>query len=125
VGETLAARANASFRLLVLRTRQLDRLRDFFLPLGVTFAAERHGNGPLHYVGEIGRVVLELYPLSEDTRAEDHLTRLGFSVRDLATTLHALEATGAAVVSKPRETGWGLRAVVHDPDRRAVELYQG
>jgi lactoylglutathione lyase len=99
-------------------------MRDFFHPLGVSFAAERHGNGPLHYAGELAGVVLELYPLAQDVQAEDHLTRLGFSVGDLATTLRALEATGAAVISEPRQTEWGLRAVVRDPDGRAVELYQ-
>ena len=119
-----AAGTSTSLRLLVLRTKQLERLRDFFHPLGVSFAAEQHGNGPLHYAGELGGVVLELYPLAQDVQAEDHLTRLGFAVGDLATTLHALEAAGAAVISKPRQTEWGLRAVVRDPDGRAVELYQ-
>jgi lactoylglutathione lyase len=75
-----AAGTNTALRLLVLRTKQLERLRDFFQLLGVSFVAERHGNGPLHYAGELGGVVLELYPLAPDVHAEDPLTRLGFSV---------------------------------------------
>ncbi|MFO0843743.1 MAG: VOC family protein [Gemmataceae bacterium] len=124
MADPLPTTANPSLRLLVLRTRQLERLRDFFRPLGVTFTPERHGTGPLHYAGEVGGVVLELYPLPEAARPDDHLTRLGFSVRDLASALHEFEAAGVAVVSGARETEWGLRAVVRDPDGRTVELYQ-
>jgi predicted enzyme related to lactoylglutathione lyase len=114
-----------SLRLLVLRTKQLERLRDFYAPLGVSFVPERHGDGPLHYAGDLGGAVLELYPLDEGTPSSDPLTRIGFSVLDLTATLRGLEAVGGKVVSKPRETEWGLRAVVRDPDGRAVELYQG
>lgn len=124
--EVLAKRASPpSLRLLVLRTKQLERLRDFYAPLGVSFVPERHGDGPLHYAGDLGGAVLELYPLDEGAPSSDPLTRIGFSVLDLTATLRGLEAVGGKVVSKPRETQWGLRAVVRDPDGRAVELYQG
>jgi hypothetical protein len=112
-------------RLLVLRTKQLERLRAFYRSLGVSFAAERHGHGPLHYAGNLGGVVLELYPLPQDGTSEDGQTRLGFSVFNLAPTLQTLEGLGTVVISAARETEWGLRAVVQDPDGRAVELYQG
>jgi len=36
----------------------------------------------------------------------------------------SLEAAGGAVVPRPRRTEWGVRAVVRDPDGRAVELCQ-
>jgi lactoylglutathione lyase len=124
--ETLAQRVQTpSLRLLVLRTKQLDRLRDFYAPLGVTFVPERHGDGPLHYAGALEGAVLELYPLDGDAESCDPLTRIGFAVRDLAATLRGLEAAGGEVVWRPRETEWGLRAVIRDPDGRAVELYQG
>ena len=124
--EALAKRASSpSLRLLVLRTKQLERLRDFYAPLGVSFVPERHGDGPLHYAGDLGGAVLELYPLDEYGPSSDSLTRIGFSVLDLTATLRGLEAVGGKVVSKPRETEWGLRAVVRDPDGRAIELYQG
>jgi hypothetical protein len=38
----------AKLNLLVLKTRQLDRLRAFYAALGLSFAEERHGEGPLH-----------------------------------------------------------------------------
>jgi hypothetical protein len=39
--------AGASLRLLVLKTRQVDRLRNFYQALGVELAEEKHGSlGP-------------------------------------------------------------------------------
>lgn len=116
--------ASPSLRLLVLRTGQLERLRDFYACLGIPFVAERHGDGPLHYAGDLGGAILELYPLGGDPASRDTLTRIGFAVCDLHATLEALEAAGGTVPSGPRETAWGLRAVARDPDGRAVELYQ-
>jgi predicted enzyme related to lactoylglutathione lyase len=117
--------SSPSLRLLVLRTKQLERLRDFYTLLGVSFVPERHGDGPLHYAGDLAGAVLELYPFHGDGSRSDALTRIGFSVRDLSATLLGLEAAGGKVVSRPHETSWGLRTVVQDPDGRAVELYQG
>jgi len=55
---------------------------------------------------------------------DDISRRLGFSVPSLERVLEALQALGTAVVSQPKATAWGRRAVVQDPDGRAVELYQ-
>jgi predicted enzyme related to lactoylglutathione lyase len=110
--------------LLVLKTRQVDRLRTFFNALGIELAEEQHGKGPVHYTGRIGELVLELYPLPDDGSSVDTTTRLGFSVKNLAGVVEAIQATGAPVVAQPQETPWGFRAVVRDPDGRAVELYQ-
>jgi hypothetical protein len=38
--------ANVSLRLLVLKTRQVDRLRAFYQALGLELAEERHGSEP-------------------------------------------------------------------------------
>jgi predicted enzyme related to lactoylglutathione lyase len=108
--------------LLVLKTRQLDRLRQFYAALGIAFAQEKHGDGPLHYAGTIGDLVLELYPLPEGAGLADSTTRLGFAVAGLDAVVRALEGVGAEVVALPRQTAWGRRAVVRDPDGRAVEL---
>jgi predicted enzyme related to lactoylglutathione lyase len=111
--------------LLVLKTRQLDRLRDFYSALGITFAEERHGDGPTHLAGRVGDVVLELYPLPADAGPADSTTRLGFIVPDLDAALRQMEAAGATVVSPPRQTEWGRRSLIRDPDGRAVELCDG
>jgi lactoylglutathione lyase len=111
-------------KLLVLKTGQADRLRAFYLALGVELVEERHGSGPLHYAGQIGDVVLEIYPLTDEGGAADATTRLGFAVERLAEVVQALREAGTVIASEPRQTAWGLRAVVRDPDGRAVELYQ-
>src|SRR5947209_5302880 len=111
--------------LLVLETRQLDRLKGFYAALGIAFAGEKHGDGPPHYAGNIGDLVLELYPLPEGAGPAEATTRLGFAVAGLDAAVHALEAAGAEVIARPRQTAWGRRAVVRDPDGRAVELSEG
>ena len=115
--------AGVSLRLLVLRTAQAERVRAFYQALGVALSPERHGQGPEHYAGEVGPCVLEVYPLPEGGMA-DASTRLGFAVADLGRVLESLEAAGTPAISPPKETAWGKRAVVRDPDGRAVELYQ-
>jgi catechol-2,3-dioxygenase len=115
--------AGPLLKLLVLKTRQTERLRAFYQALGIEMAEERHGSGPLHYAGQVGNVVLEIYPLPDESSAADATTRLGFAVERLAEVVQALRDSGAVVASGPQQTAWGLRAVVRDPDGRAVELY--
>ena len=112
-------------KLLVFRTPDPNRLRRFYQALGIEFAEERHGSGPLHFAGRIGEAILELYPFEGEGAIVDSTLRLGFSVTDLSETIRSLEADGATVVSKPKPTAWGNRAVVRDPDGRSVELYEG
>jgi hypothetical protein len=50
-------------QLLVLKTGELARLREFYSALGIVFVEEKHGNGPTHFAGRVGDLVLELYPL--------------------------------------------------------------
>jgi hypothetical protein len=113
-----------SLRLLVLKTRQLDKLRAFYQALGIALAEERHGRGPLHYAGHVGETTLEVYPFGDDAEAADATTRLGFSVANLAESLRSLQVLGVMSHDAPRQTPWGYRAVVRDPDGRSVELYE-
>ena len=115
----------SSLKLLVLRTPDPNRLRRFYQVLGIDFAEERHGSGPLHFAGRIGDAILELYPLEGEGALVDSTLRLGFSVTNLSETILSLEADGATIVTGPKPTAWGNRAVVRDPDGRAVELYEG
>jgi lactoylglutathione lyase len=113
----------AHLSLLVLKTHQLEALRRFYGTLGIEFVEERHGQGPLHFAGCAGDTVLEIYPLPDNTPA-DTSTRLGFAVPDLAVIVGTLTALGTPVIAEPGMSAWGLRAVVRDPDGRAVELTQ-
>lgn len=115
---------DAALSLVVLKTRQVDALCGFYSSLGIKLIKEQHGKGPVHYSGQVGETVLEIYPLPEDGAPADASTRLGFVVTKVSETVEALRALNASIVSEPRETQWGFRAVVRDPDGRAVELCQ-
>ena len=116
--------AGALLKLLVLKTNQLEPLCKFYSSLGVEFAVEKHGAGPEHYAGMVGDTVLEIYPLSAGAMTDVTAPRLGFAVTNVARVIAELEALGAKIVSMPRETKWGLHAVVNDPDGRPVEIYE-
>jgi lactoylglutathione lyase len=89
---------------------------------GIQFVEEQHGAGPRHLAAEVSGVVIEIYPAK--TREDvDRTTRLGFSIPDLQGSIKALEGVGAEIGVGPRQTQWGLRAVVKDPDGRSIELY--
>jgi len=112
-----------SLRLPVVKTRHLDRARLFYQALGIHLVEEHHGNGPVHFSGQAGVTTIEVYPWPEDGPAPDTSIRLGFEVEHLGRVLESLRGTGALVVTEPRMTPWGYRAVIRDPDGRAVELY--
>lgn len=116
--------ADLSLTLLVLKTRQVEQLRIFYQALGIELAEEQHGKGPVHFAGRVGDVVIEVYPLLDDSTQVDSSTRLGFAVENVADVVQALQGIGTKIVTSPRETAWGLQAVVKDPDGRSVELRQ-
>ena len=107
--------------LLVLRAANPARTRRFYEALGLRFANEQHGDGPLHCACVLGDTVLEIYPMREgadlDRRDE---TRLGVRVDDLEAALVAAVAIGATILREP--TAASPRAVLGDPDGRVVEL---
>ena len=119
----MAAVTSVALKLLVLKTLNLERLLAFYGAIGIEFREEQHGKGPLHYAGTIGDLVLELYPAAVDSSI-DSATRLGFGIANLDEFLAALRLLETPIINPPQPTEWGYRAVVRDPDGRAVELYQ-
>ena len=115
--------ADVSLSLLVLKTFRLDELRAFYHTLGIEFTEEQHGKGPRHLAGMVGDLVLEFYPVASDGPI-DSTTRLGFAVEKLDEVFAAFQAFGSPVVTPPQKSEWGYRAVVRDPDGRAVEISQ-
>jgi predicted enzyme related to lactoylglutathione lyase len=113
---------NVSLKLLVIKTARMDPLRAFYECLGIPLADERHGTGPTHFAANVGETVFEVYPLTGGATVADSTTRLGFAVADLDRVLAALHSLGTSLLDPPRDTPWGRRAVVRDPDGRAVEL---
>lgn len=121
LGLTELAAVVPQLTLLVLKTPQVEVLRAFYSALGVRFVEEQHGVGPRHYAGQLGSLVLEVYPATNAEDVADRSTRLGFGVEDLEGTIAALRDQGF-LHNSPKLLSVGVRAMVRDPDGRAVEL---
>lgn len=117
----------ATLSLIVLRCVDLEASRTFYSALGLYFELEQHGNGPVHYSCQLGDHVLELFPGkpgSAPARLVGGATMHGFHVESLEAVLSSLQAQQAEIIHSPSDSPWGRRAVVLDPDGRAVELTQ-
>ena len=117
--------ADITLNLVVLRSSDLPRASAFYSRLGLQFLKHRHGNGPEHYSADLsGGGVFELYPIS--STGESTLgTRIGFRVASVEAALAALRTEYPdAVVTPTKDSPWGRRAVVKDPDGHRVELLE-
>jgi predicted enzyme related to lactoylglutathione lyase len=112
------------FSLVVVKTNQLEIVKNFYEALGLRFQEERHGNGPIHFSANVQQTVFELYPLPKSIEKVDITTRLGFIVEQLDETIQRLKGAGVQIVTEPKHTEWGYGAVVKDPDGRSIELNQ-
>jgi len=107
--------------LVVIRSQDIERLAEFYSIIGLHFEKHRHGSGPDHFSYESGMSVFEIYPRQGD---DDSTTgaRLGFHVLSVDSVVEKLEGAGARVISIPKDSPWGRRAVVEDPEGHRVEL---
>jgi predicted enzyme related to lactoylglutathione lyase len=108
---------------LVIRSADIARAAAFYSRLGLRLSQHRHGNGPEHFAAELPGGVFEIYPASADGRSTLG-TRIGFRVPSVDEALSALHEFPDAVVTPARDSEWGRRAVVADPDGHRVELVQ-
>lgn len=88
--------------LLVLRCRDIDVTKAFYVQFGLIFEREQHGNSPIHYSTHIGNMLLELYPAT----GEPDNVRLGLTVSPDILAHFGITKHG----------------VIRDPDGRGVEL---
>lgn len=116
---------------IVIFSDRLEETVSFYRALGVPLADEDHGDGLVHAAGEIGGVHVAVFGAegagaSPGWRARGS-TFVGFwvpSLEKILATLPALASLGVRVLVAHQEMEWGCRAVVTDPDGRAVELNQ-
>ena len=106
--------------LIVLQSADVESAKDFYSLLGMSFVEEQHGQGPRHYSANLGGLVLEIYPCQGSTSISS--LRIGFRVPSLDRTLDMLRRRGARIVREAKDSPWGRRAVVEDPDGNRVEL---
>ncbi len=109
--------------LVVLRSEDPARAVAFYSKLGMRFSQHRHGNGPEHFAAELAGGVFELYPLAPGG-ASTLGTRIGFRVPSVDSALAALSEYPATIVSPAKDSEWGRRAVIADPDGHRVELVE-
>lgn len=109
--------------LLMLRVADLERAMKFYSRLGLQFVKHAHGSGPEHYACESHGFVFELYPATVEQPVAGS-TRLGFAVADVDSLVAELIESGDTTLSAPRDSEWGRRAVVIDPDGHRVELLE-
>ena len=109
--------------LVVLRAPDIEEAQRFYSLLGLSFTKHAHGSGPQHYAADSGAQVFEIYP---QTNAEDSTksVRIGFKVRTLDATVARLVEGGAKVISAPKDSPWGRRAVTSDPIGHKIELLE-
>lgn len=112
---------DVQLNLVVIRAADLERSARFYRRLGLDFISHRHGSGPEHLAAEMGGMVFEIYPRRSEENTPGGL-RLGFRVTSLEAILAALTEAGAPLVSAAKDSPWGRRAVVDDPDGYRVEL---
>ncbi len=112
------------FKLLVIRTSDIERLSEFYSLLGMTFRYHMHGNSPYHYSTTVGKTVLEIYPLAKTQSIIDNNLRLGFSLDNFEDSIQGLRQNEVVFVKEPMQTEFGFMAIIQDPDGRKIELYK-
>jgi predicted enzyme related to lactoylglutathione lyase len=110
-------------------TRDLDRCVRFYRALGLMLVEERHDEGPLHFACELGSAHFAIYAAESGPGAPPRrsagASQLGFQIAgDLEATLEQALAAGGTMLVALEDVPWGKRAVLQDPDGRAVELNQ-
>ena len=109
--------------LVVLRSADIARAAAFYSKLGLAFQLHRHGKGAEHYAAEMPGCVFELYPLTADGLATLG-TRIGLTVSSVDAAVAAVSDYPDALISSPKDSEWGRRAVIADPDGHRIELLE-
>ncbi len=109
--------------LVVIRSPNIDHAVVFYKALGLLFTKHAHGSGPEHYSSEIAGMVFEIYPLLEE-QSPTTAMRLGFQLDHIDSVLPLLTEIGGTMISPPRDSPWGRRAVLRDLDGHSIELIE-
>ena len=113
-----------ALNLIVIRTADIHRLKEFYNLLELVFDYHKHDKGPYHYSCETGSLTIEIYPLAASQTVTDKHLRLGFTLEDFDEVIAQLKSKDTTFISEPVQTDYGYMAVVEDPDGRKIELYR-
>ena len=109
-----------ALNLIVIRVEDLTRSKKFYEILGINFSYEQHGKGEKHLSAVLSGIVFEIYPSNNNIDTSG--LRLGFRVSSVDKTIEDLEEIAVVIVSPAKNSEWGRRAVVLDPDGHKIEL---
>lgn len=110
-----------TLNLIVIRVKDLEISKRFYEKLGINFSYEQHGNGEKHLSAMLEGIVFEIYPRSNNINTSN-CVRLGFRVASVDKIIEELQAIETVIVSPPKDSQWGRRAVIIDPDGHKIEL---
>ena len=106
--------------LIVIHSQDLEISKRFYETLGISFTYEQHGKGKKHLSAVMEGMVFEIYP--RNNNIDTSAVRLGFRVESVDKILEDLQEIGVVVISPPKNSQWGRRAVILDPDGYKVEV---
>ena len=109
-----------ALNLIVIRVEDLTRSKKFYEILGINFSYEQHGKGEKHLSAVLSGIVFEIYPRTNNVDTSG--VRLGFRVPSVDKVIEDLKEIGVVVLSPAKDSEWGRRAVVLDPDGYKIEL---
>jgi lactoylglutathione lyase len=112
---------SSSLNLIVIRSSDIERAVALYSQLGIAFTRQRHGNGPEHYSSQIGEIVFEIYPFTSNAGASTG-ARLGFVVTALDQVIMNLSRMGVKIVTHPKKSELGLKAIIEDFDGHKIEI---
>ena len=113
--------SDVSLNLVVISSADVQRSLAFYEAIGVVFTREQHGKGPEHFSASLHGLVFEIYPQAANSGLIGP-ARIGFQVASVDDTVVKLRQLGAEVASEPKESRWGRRAVLRDPDGHRIEI---
>jgi len=108
--------------LVVIKSKNIAALIDFYSVLGCHFQKHKHGKGSEHYAYEHNGVVFEIYPQENEVGSTTG-TRIGFqvdSIEEVVNRLHSLQR--GCILSDIKNSPWGRRVIIDDPEGHRVEL---
>ena len=108
---------------LMLYAISVEATARFYRALGVDF--EAHPGGPS--VGDADGCRIAIVAATSGDAAGPGVggtTMPGFEVESIEDAVERLREMGRKILREPESLSWGRRAVVSDPDGRAVELIE-
>lgn len=110
---------------IVIYSRNLLESDKFYSKIGFNVQKHKHGDGDQHLVCKNGDVLLEIYPLpGSDNQYATKNIKIGFKVASHETILNESEFSRQYLYLPPRETEWGRKMSLIDPDDHIIDLFE-